>query len=64
MNAFLIEIGKKCKDYRVNVLHMTQKQVAKETGYSIDNISKFELGKTNNLMIFRWYYKRGLRLYE
>lgn len=62
MSTFLVNIGKACKDYRINVLHVTQTQVAKETGYSIDNISKFELGKTNNLKIFWWYYIKGLRL--
>ena len=55
-------IGRMCKKYRTEVLKVPQSIVANETGYSVENVSKFECGKTNNLKIYLWYEKRGFKL--
>lgn len=52
-------IGQKCKEYRQNI-GLLQTDVAKDTGYSIENISKFENGNNNNMKIFLWYLRKGL----
>lgn len=54
-------IGKKCKDFRLS-LGILQSQVAEDTGYSIENISKFENGNNNNMKILLWYLQHGLRI--
>ena len=36
-----------------------QIDVAKELGYSLENVSKFECGKNNNLKIYLWYIDKG-----
>jgi transcriptional regulator with XRE-family HTH domain len=56
----LILIGKACKDYRLS-LGILQSEVAKDTGYSIENVSKFENGNNNNMKIFLWYLEKGFR---
>lgn len=54
-------IGKKCKDFRIS-LGLLQSDVAVDTGYSIENVSKFENGNNNNMRILLWYINRGLKL--
>lgn len=51
-------IGKKCKDFRISI-GLLQSDVAVDTGYSIENVSKFENGNNNNLKIFMWYVQKG-----
>lgn len=51
-------IGKACKDFRIS-LGILQSEVARDTGYSIENVSKFENGNNNNLKIFMWYVQKG-----
>ena len=55
----LLCIGQACKAYRED-LGIKQSQVAKETGYSEQNISSFENGRTNNMIIFLWYLHQGI----
>lgn len=57
-NALML-MGEMCKRYRENV-GITQAQVAEETGYSEQNISSFETGRTNNMLIFLYYVNRGV----
>ena len=52
--------GKLCGDYRRDILKMTQFDVAKEIGYSKENIAAFEQGRNDNNIIFMWYVKNGL----
>lgn len=56
----LVDLGNQCRKFRYES-GFTQSDVAKETGYSVDNISKFENGKTNNLKIFMWYLRKGFK---
>ena len=54
-------IGKICKDFRMSQGYL-QSDVSKDTGYSIENISKFENGNNNNMRIFLWYLRKGLKI--
>lgn len=49
-----------CKKFRQEQLKVTQEDVAKELGYSQENISAFENGRNGNVIIFMWYVKEGL----
>lgn len=67
MNEYIITeiidgVIKLCKNYRMNILKMTQSDVAKELGYTRTNISEFENGRNRNFTIFLWYIKKGLPL--
>ena len=48
-----------CSSYR-KVLALTQKDVAEDTGYSIENVCAFEKGRNLNYIIFLWYLEKGL----
>lgn len=50
-----------CKRYR-NDLGVTQLEVAYETHYSVENISAFENGRNDSLMIFLWYLQNGFTM--
>ena len=58
-NMILLTVGQMCKRLRENQ-GVKQSQVARETGYSEQNISSFETGRTNNMIILLWYVDRGL----
>ena len=58
-NKILLTVGQMCKRLRENQ-GVKQSQVARETGYSEQNISSFETGRTNNMIILLWYIDRGL----
>lgn len=62
MNHVLIRknIGEYCKCFRINELNLTQFDVAKQLGYSKENISSFENGRNDNVVIFLWYVNKGL----
>lgn len=53
------ELGRRCKLYRRYKLKATQNDVARDTGYSKNNISAFETGRNNNANILLWYIERG-----
>ena len=55
----MLLLAEMCKATREN-LGIKQTQVAIETGYSEQNISSFENGRTNNMIIFLWYIQHGL----
>ncbi len=52
------EIGEFCAAIRGEI-GATQKDVAEDTGYTIQSISAFENGRTNNAEIFSWYLEQG-----
>ena len=56
----LREIGRRCKQYRVEHGYY-QADVAEETGYSIENISSFETGRNDNARILLWYFAHGMK---
>ena len=56
----LCDMGKRCKKYRIE--HgFYQSDVAKETGYSVENISSFETGRNDNARILLWYFAHGMQ---
>lgn len=55
----LESIGKACKSYRRS-LGYTQIDVANETGYTQQNISRFEKGTNDNSLILMWYVRHGM----
>jgi len=56
-------LGKLCQSHRVK-LNKTQFQVAIDLNCSKENVSKFELGKNDNVNIFLWYLLHGLHISE
>lgn len=55
-------LGKRCARYRKKVLKSPQIDVAKETGFSISNVSAFETGRNDSSLILLWYMSHGLTL--
>ena len=53
----LKKLGKNCAFIRKR-LGYTQKQVADELGYSVENISAFENGRNDNGRIYDWYIQK------
>ena len=56
----LREMGQCCKKYRIEQGYL-QVDVAKETGYSVENISSFETGRNDNARILLWYFTHGMK---
>ena len=52
-------VGAFCKAHREN-LGLLQRDVANDTGYSIENISSFETGRNDNARIMLWYVAHDL----
>lgn len=51
-------LGKACATWRVDN-GITQRQIAKALGCSVNNISTFELGKNDSMLIFMYYVAIG-----
>ena len=58
----MLLLGHKCAAYRKHVLKCTQMDVAKETGFTVSNISAFETGRNDSSLILLWYLLHGLSL--
>lgn len=54
---------KRLKKFRQSIGYK-QIDVANELGYSLENISKFENGKNNNLKIYLWYVEKGYNTWQ
>lgn len=48
-----------CKQYREQTLKMTLEQMQELTGVNAKTISGFENGNSNNVNLFKLYYKIG-----
>lgn len=55
----LKEIGKKCKEYRIKAGYK-QTDIARDLGFSMENISAFETGRNDNALILLWYIAHGM----
>lgn len=53
-----VPLGNLCKRWRI-MNNYELSVVASDTGYTAENIIKFEQGKNNNLKIFLWYLEHG-----
>ena len=58
----MLVIGQRCKRYRKRILKCTQKDLSKETGFSVGNISAFETGRNDSSLILLWYLSHGMTL--
>lgn len=56
----LYDIGKRCKEFRIEHGYY-QVDVARDTGYSVENISSFETGRNDNARILLWYFIHGMK---
>ena len=54
-------IGNNCREWRLKKGYR-QIDVARDTKYSIENVSAFENGRNDNYRIFVWYLKKGIPL--
>lgn len=58
----MLMLGHKCALYRKKILKCTQMDVAKETGFTVSNVSAFETGRNDSSLILLWYLTHGLTL--
>lgn len=61
MTNVLRHIGQRCKEYRQEQGFL-QSDVAKDTGYSKENVSAFETGRNDNSRILLWYFEHGMNI--
>lgn len=61
MKPDLKTLGNRCKQFRIS-MGVYQRDVAKDTGYSLENVSAFEAGRNDNARIFLWYIQHGLNV--
>lgn len=54
-------IAKNCAQWRLECGY-TQKQIADSLGVSVETISAFEHGRTNNARVLSWYIEHGFTL--
>ena len=57
------ELGEKCRRFRIMKSYL-QSQVAQEVGCSKENVSAFENGRNDSAIIFLWYIRKGLKVYD
>lgn len=57
-DELLKKLGEECKYFRM-FIRKIQSDAAIDTDYSIESISAFERGRTNNLKILLWYIENG-----
>ena len=55
----LKEVGQRCKNFRIEKGYY-QTDVARDLGYSLENISSFENGRNDNAIILLWYIMHGM----
>lgn len=58
----MLMLGHKCALYRKKILKCTQIDVAKDTGFTVSNVSAFETGRNDSSIILLWYLSHGLTL--
>lgn len=58
----MLTLGHKCALYRKKILKCTQIEVAKDTGFTVSNVSAFETGRNDSSLILLWYLSHGLTL--
>ena len=53
-----LTFGKNCRIFR-ELQYISRINVANDTGFSYETVSKFELGMINNAIIYNWYVEHG-----
>lgn len=60
--AIARDLGATCRRFRKSI-DKKLSDVARDTGYTLQNISAFERGQNNNMKIYLWYVERGLNYF-
>ena len=60
--AIARDLGATCRRFRKSI-DKKLSDVARDTGYTLQNISAFERGQNNNMKIDLWYVERGLNYF-
>lgn len=55
------EIGAMCAEFR-KTIDVKQGEIASELNVSVETISAFENGRTNNARVLMWYIEHGMTL--
>lgn len=53
------EIGAMCADFR-KTIDVKQSKIASDLNVSVETISAFENGRTNNARVLMWYIEHGM----
>lgn len=53
-------VGLNCQEFRRTKTLYTQADVAKDLGYSVENVSAFENSRNDNMRILMWYILHGM----
>lgn len=56
------KIYEQCKNFRVNELKITRRQMSIKTGLTVNQIFHFENGRSTNMFVLLAYIKLGMRL--
>lgn len=57
--AIARDLGATCRRFRKSI-DKKLSDVARDTGYTLQNVSAFERGMNNNFKIYLWYANHGL----
>jgi hypothetical protein len=60
----MFHVGLNCQTFRRNRTNYSQPMVAKELGFSVENISSFENSRNDNYYILLWYIQHGMTVEE
>lgn len=60
----MFHVGLNCQTFRRNKTDYSQPMVAKELGFSVENISSFENSRNDNYYILIWYLQHGMTIKE
>lgn len=60
----MFHVGLNCQTFRINKTNYSQTMVAKELGFSVENISSFENSRNDNYYILLWYLRKGMTIEE
>lgn len=55
------EMGTKCAEFR-KTIDVKQSEIASDLNVSVETISAFENGRTNNARVLMWYIEHGMTL--
>ena len=55
------EMGAKCAEFR-KTIDVKQSEIASDLNVSVETISAFENGRTNNERVLMWYIEHGMTL--
>ena len=60
----MFHVGLNCQTFRRNNTKYSQAMLARELGFSVENISSFENSRNDNYYILLWYLRQGMTIKE